>query len=119
MADNYPADWCINQKIYPARLYEFIYASIPYHYTGEFLSRILHYQTFVILSILSSLSSSANNAESCDFLNNLLSKSRSNQMLSLPELQDNATYRLNKSSPPVGGLAMSIMTYSNVRPCDR
>src|ERR1700722_10673071 len=72
-----------------------------YHYTGEFLSRILRHQAFVILSILSSLSSSANNAGSCDFLNNSSSKSHSNQMLSLPELRDNATYRFDKSSAPV------------------
>jgi hypothetical protein len=48
-------------------LYKFIYASIPYHYTVEFLSHILHHQAFVILSVLSSLSSSANNTGSCDF----------------------------------------------------
>ena len=59
--------WCFLSRL----LYLCLYF-IPYKficcYPGKFLSHILHHQAFVILSILSSLSSSANNAGSSDFL---------------------------------------------------
>ena len=79
---------------------------------------IFHHHSFVIPSSFSIWSSSASNATSCIFKNIWLSKLRNSWIVSCPELQESATYRLKRSRPPDGGFAMSTMTYGKVWPCE-
>ncbi|CAK5270194.1 unnamed protein product, partial [Mycena citricolor] len=74
-----------------------------------------HYSVFTSVR----LSSSARSAGSWLCRNILSSNSRSNRIVSLPELLDSATYKLNRLRPPDGGVAMSMMTRPKVCPCER
>ncbi|CAK5284223.1 unnamed protein product, partial [Mycena citricolor] len=80
---------------------------------------ILSHHSFVTLFSFSRRSSSASKLGSCDFLNVESSKSLKSLIVSRPELRDNATYTLNRFSPPLGGVAMSTRTFFNVCPWDR
>ena len=71
---------------------------------------------FVSLSSFSNLSSSCNNNILWGSRNVLSLKSLRRWIVDQPELQESATYKLKRLSPPDGGLAMSMITYGMIWP---
>jgi len=75
------------------------------------------YFTFVFSSNVPNLSSSNTKSIICPFLNMPSSKSLRIQILSCKTPCDSTTYKLNRLNPLLGGLAMSMMSFSIVWPC--
>ena len=92
-------------------LYVFDFYIYNYAALIAWISNIRSYHNLVSMFKLSNLSSSSTSAGSCDAMKSLSSKSRSSLILALPLLLESATYRLKRLSVPVGGDAISMMTY--------
>ncbi|CAK5284222.1 unnamed protein product, partial [Mycena citricolor] len=105
-------DHALSRSYIYTHSYEFVLCSPPLE------SRICH-QLNALNNRVHTRSSSASKLGSCDFLNVESSKSLKSLIVSRPELRDNATYTLNRFSPPLGGVAMSTRTFFNVCPWDR